>query len=115
MLPPWLHDCFQSSPLSDRLKCIPKKKSQFAVQLEQDADDVAWGIEADYALSFLLLTVYHLIPLLSGFGFWIYWLVYHPGDWHNASVLFLTTVALMAVFWVPFGYHYTSQSRAILL
>jgi hypothetical protein len=91
------------------LKLIPKKKSEFAVQSGQDIGGFAWGIEADYALSLLHLSVYHLIPLLSGFGFWVYWLTRHPGDWQNASVPTLTTIALMAVFWVPFGSGFNSR------
>ena len=80
------------------------KKSDFIVVSKQSIDDVAWGIEADYALSFLLLSIYHLVPLLSSFGFWIHWLVRHPGDWKNASVPTLSTIALMAVFCVPFQF-----------
>jgi hypothetical protein len=111
-LGPWLHDCFYLSPLSGRLRCIPKKKSEFVVESEQAIDDVAWGIEANYAIPFLLLSIYHLVPLLSSFGFWIHWLVRRPGDRQNASVPALTTIALMAVFWVPF--QFTSNVRVAL-
>jgi hypothetical protein len=107
----WLHDCFQLPPLGGRLRCIPKKKSDFAVNTAPDDDDVAWGIEADYSMSFLIIAIYHLILLLAGFGFWIYWLVYHPGDWQNASVPTLTTMGLMAVFWVPFGHSHSPSVR----
>jgi hypothetical protein len=106
---PPLHDCFQLPPLGDKLRCIPKKKSEFDVQSKQKIEDVAWGMEAGYALSFLYLSIYHLIPIFSGFGFWVYWLISHPGDLQNASVPTLTTVALMAVFWVPFGNHENSR------
>jgi hypothetical protein len=93
------------------LKSIPKKKSEFAVQSQQKVDDVAWGIEADYALSFFLLSIYHLIPLLSCFAFWIYWQIFHPDDLQTASVPILTTIALMGLFWVPFIYVHGSKLR----
>lgn len=64
---------------------------------------VAWGLEADYALSFAFLAAYHLIPILAALGFWVYWLVKHPGDWQNSAVPILTVLALIAVFWMPFG------------
>jgi len=95
-----------------RLACIPKKKSEFDVQSGQDIDDVAWGIEADYALSFFVLLIYHLIPILSGVAYWIWHQTTHPGDWQNASVLSMTILTGMAVFWVPFAYINGSQLRA---
>lgn len=107
-----LHDCFFVPPRDYVLSRIPKKKSEFRVDSYEGAISYAWGIEADYALSFLHLCIYHLIPLLSGFIFWVYWLATHSEDWQNASVPTLTTVACMAVFWVPFGFTYNSHLRA---
>lgn len=66
---------------------------------------VAWGLEAEHAISFAFMAVYHLVPLLAAFGFWMYWLMKFPGDWHNAAVPVLTVLALFAVLWVPFGKH----------
>ncbi|KAI4911823.1 hypothetical protein J4E90_006640 [Alternaria incomplexa] len=88
---PWLnpwHDC----------------KSEFDIQSD-DAIAVAWGLEADHAISFAFMAVYHLVPLLAAFGFWIYWLIKFPGDWQNAAVPVLTVLAIFAVLWVPFGKH----------
>jgi hypothetical protein len=68
-----------------------------------DVGLVAWGLEANYAISFAYVAMYHLVPLLGAFGFWIYWLVRHPGDWQNAAVPVLTVLALFAVIWIPFG------------
>ncbi|KAI4670363.1 uncharacterized protein J4E79_000644 [Alternaria viburni] len=85
---PW-HDC---------------KKSEFDIQSD-DAIAVAWGLEADHAISFAFMAVYHLVPLLAAFGFWIYWLIKFPGDWQNAAVPVLTVLAIFAVLWVPFGKH----------
>lgn len=75
----------------------------------EDTGIVAWGLEADYALSFVFIAVYHLVPVLSAFGFWIYWLVKHPGDWQNASVPIMTVAALIAVFWMPFGKRFAAN------
>ncbi|KAI4629850.1 uncharacterized protein J4E87_003037 [Alternaria ethzedia] len=83
---PW-HDC----------------KSEFDIR--SDAIAVAWGLEADHAISFAFMAVYHLVPLLAAFGFWIYWLIKFPGDWQNAAVPVLTVLAIFAVLWVPFGKH----------
>jgi len=104
---PWLnpwHDCVSLPCRSYRLGCIPKKKSEFDIQSD-DAIAVAWGLEADHAISFAFMAVYHLMPLLAAFGFWIYWLIKFPGDWQNAAVPVLTVLAIFAVLWVPFGKH----------
>jgi hypothetical protein len=66
---------------------------------------VAWGLEADYAMSFAFIAVYHLVPLLGALAFWIYWLIKFPGDWQNAAVPVLTVLAMFAVLWVPFEKH----------
>jgi len=102
-LNPW-HDCVSLPCRSYRLGCIPKKKSEFDIQSD-DAIAVAWGLEADHAISFAFMAVYHLVPLLAAFGFWIYWLIKFPGDWQNAAVPVLTVLAIFAVLWVPFGKH----------
>lgn len=104
---PWLnpwHDCVSLPCRSYRLGCIPKKKTEFDIQSD-DAIAVAWGLEADHAISFAFMAVYHLVPLLAAFGFWIYWLIKFPGDWQNAAVPVLTVLAIFAVLWVPFGKH----------
>lgn len=69
----------------------------------EDVGILAWGLEADYALSFAFLAVYHLVPVLAALGFWVYWLRAHPGDWQNSSVPILTVLALFAAFWMPFA------------
>jgi hypothetical protein len=107
LLNPW-HDCVSLPRRSYRLRCIPKKKSEFDIQSD-DVDAVAWGLEADYAISFAFMAVYHLVPLLAALGFWVYWLIRFPGDWQNAAVPVLTVLALFAVLWVPFGKHLGSR------
>jgi hypothetical protein len=108
LLNPW-HDCIRLPCRSYRLRCIPKKKSEFDLQSD-DIGIVAWGLEADYAISFAFVAVYHLVPLLAALGFWIYWLVRFPGDWQNAAVPVLTVLALFAVLWMPFGKHISAMS-----
>jgi hypothetical protein len=105
---PW-HDCIRLPCRYYRLRCIPKKKSEFDLQSD-DIGIVAWGLEADYAISFVFVAVYHLVPLLAALGFWIYWLVRFPGDWQNAAVPLLTVLALFAVLWMPFGKHISAMS-----
>ena len=99
---PW-HDCIVLPQRNDRLRCIPKKKSEFKIDSEDLVDAVAWGIEAEYAMSFAFLAIYHIVPILGSLGFWVYWLIKHPGDWQNAAVPVLTVLALMAAFWMPLG------------
>ncbi|KAH4262248.1 hypothetical protein HBI70_010630 [Parastagonospora nodorum] len=100
---PW-HDCVRLPSRAHRLRCIPKKKSEFDMQSD-DLGTVAWGLEADYALSFVFVAIYHLVPLIGAFAFWIYWLLKFPGDWQNAAVPVLTVLAMFAVVWVPFSKH----------
>ncbi|KAF2130731.1 hypothetical protein P153DRAFT_336557 [Dothidotthia symphoricarpi CBS 119687] len=103
LLNPW-HDCVKLPRRCDKLRCIPKKKSEFDVDSE-DVEIVAWGLEADYALSFAFLAAYHLVPIFAALGFWVYWLWTHPGDLQNSSVPIFTVLALFAAFWMMFGKH----------
>ncbi|KAH8727556.1 hypothetical protein GQ44DRAFT_703430 [Phaeosphaeriaceae sp. PMI808] len=102
LLNPW-HDCVTLPRRPHRIRCIPKKKSEFDLQSD-DVGLVAWGLEADYAISFAYLAMYHLIPLIGALVFWIYWLIRFPGDWQNAAVPVLTVLAMFAVLWMlPFN------------
>lgn len=62
-----------------------------------------FGIEAEYALSFVILFVYHAVLILAAFAFWVYWLKNHPNDLQNASVPIFTVFGLMGAFWGLFG------------
>ncbi|PSN61897.1 hypothetical protein BS50DRAFT_148013 [Corynespora cassiicola Philippines] len=101
MFNPW-HDCISLPCRSNKLKCIPKKKSGFDV-VSDEIGAIVWGLEADYAMSFAFLAVYHLIPIIAATAFWIYWLRIRTDDWQNAAVPILTVLALFAAFWMPFG------------
>ncbi|KAL4947835.1 hypothetical protein BDW69DRAFT_177632 [Aspergillus filifer] len=65
--------------------------------------EVAFGLEADYSLSFAILSAYHVLLIFLAFGFWIYWLKNHPNDLQNASVPVFTVCTLMTTFWGIFG------------
>jgi tetrahydromethanopterin S-methyltransferase subunit E len=65
---------------------------------------IAWGLEADHAVSFAYMMVYHLGPLLA-FGFRAQWVIKFPGDWQTAAVPVVTALALLAILWVPCGKH----------
>jgi hypothetical protein len=66
-------------------------------------EKIAFGIEADYLPSAAFFFLYHTVLILSGFGFWIYWLTQHPGDLQNASVPLFTVFGLIAGFWTLLG------------
>ena len=98
---PW-HECIEVNSEANYLSRIPKKKGDFDVS-EKGGERVAFGIEADYVPSMIVFAIYHLLAILPSFAFWSYWLAYHEGDWQNASVPLLTTVALITVFWITIG------------
>lgn len=57
LLNPW-HDCIKLPRRTYKLSCISKKKSALDLQSD-DSASVAWGIEADYALSFASVAFHH--------------------------------------------------------
>lgn len=102
LLPPFLHKCHPLPHNSHRWKRIPSKKGAFNASLSQSGG-VAFGIEADCALSFAILFIYHIFFIFSAFGFWIYWLKNHPDDLQNASVPTFTVLSLIGAFWGLLG------------
>ncbi|KAI8623942.1 hypothetical protein F5Y19DRAFT_481082 [Xylariaceae sp. FL1651] len=109
LLPKLLHKCRRLPVNSKEWLRIPQKKGVFGTTTDlyssgpQIAERVAFGIEADYLPSNVFFFLYHAILILSGFGFWIYWLREHPGDLQNASVPLFTIFALIAAFWAFLG------------
>jgi hypothetical protein len=103
---PWaclrLHDCIRLGTSRSYTDRIPRRKQDIEDLLKAGAG-VAFGIEADYMLSLVILVAYHLTAILPAFAFWSFWLSAHPGDWQNASVPLLTVLALITVFWVMAG------------
>lgn len=109
LLPKYLHKCSRLPTDSQEWLRIPQRKGAFATTNElyipglTVAGKVAFGIEADYLPSSAFFFLYHAVLILSGFGFWIYWLKEHPGDLQNASVPLFTMFALIAAFWAFVG------------
>lgn len=50
-------------------------------------------------LSFVRVSIYHIIPILSGFAFWVYWMKHYPKDLQNASVPLFTICMLLGTSW----------------
>jgi hypothetical protein len=90
--------CRYSQEAIDR---IPKKISK----LEESGDvrEFFWGIFAVERISFLMVTVYHILILIPPLVFWCLWLFSwgHSGDLQNASVPFFTALSLLSLFWFP--------------
>jgi hypothetical protein len=68
-------------------------------------EPVLFGIQANYMLSLARMIMYHVIPILSGFAFWVYWLKHHPSDLQNASVPVFTIGMLLGTSWALLGKH----------
>ena len=97
-LPSFWHDCFVPPPEAKLLQRIPKKRSRLCLS-GQGCEDVAFGLEAEYVISFISVIAYHLLLIVPAFGFWAYWLLQRPGDLQNASVPVFTVIAIITVFW----------------
>ncbi|KAH7118925.1 hypothetical protein B0J11DRAFT_591405 [Dendryphion nanum] len=92
------HKCCRYHVDSHKWKKIPKKRVRFDPQAG-DPGDVAYGIEAVYALSFTVVLSYHTLSILAWSGFWVYWLENHPNDLQNASVPTMVFLGVVASFW----------------
>lgn len=64
---PW-HDCVPAQLATEYLSMIPERKEHFNV-LTHTGESVAFGLEADYLLSFWMLATYHLISIIPAFAF----------------------------------------------
>ena len=114
-LPIWMHKCHHIRADSRCLVRIPQKKSAYLtgtlahVSQGNFAEPVAFGIQANYMLSFARVFTYHIIPILGGFAFWIWWLRHYPSDLQNASVPLFTIGMLLGTSWALIG-RYTDKS-----
>ena len=99
---PW-HDCYMLPPECRRLSKIPKKKAQFDLLSSIVYGEVAFGLEADYNVSFLYVLIYHMLLIVPAFGFWIFWLMTNPGNLQNASVPFFTVLSAIGLFWATYA------------
>lgn len=78
---------------------IPKKNSRFDVSTLDPVEPIAFGMEADFVCSFLLMAMYYCIPVIGSAVFWTFWLVNNPGDWQNACVPLTTVLCLYGAIW----------------
>jgi len=96
------HDCIELPETnSSALEKIPKRKSEFLLEVKNR--EFAWGIEACYSMSFVHMTFYHLFIFAGTFGFWIWWLKFHPDDLQNAAVPLTTVAIFLSLFWGMVG------------
>ena len=107
---PW-HDCYRLPPECRRLSRIPKKKTQFDLISGIGCGEVAFGLEADYNVSFLYVLIYHMLLIIPAIGFWVFWLLNHPGDLQNASVPFFTVLSITGLFWATYAKELGSAAR----
>lgn len=95
------HDCIEPPEGTFALERIPKRKH--ALELKLGTREFAWGLQAQYSISLILMVFYHILIFLGTFGFWAWWQATHPDDLQNASTP-LTVVALfLSLFWSSSG------------
>lgn len=97
---PWRY-CIHLDQGSFHIKKLPKLKG--TSDPLADVNELAFGLEADYMLSFRILAAYHILTIVPAFAFWGYWMTRRPGDLQNASVPLLTVLSLITVFWIMMG------------
>ena len=95
------HRCSTGCKQAGVLSRIPKKT--WRLEENGDAREFFWGILAVEGISFLMVSIYHLLILIPGLVFWFLWLFYwgHSGDLQNASIPFLALLACLPLFWFP--------------
>lgn len=96
-----LHDCVDPPIGKFAVERIPKRKSM--IHFSTNNLEYAWGIQAQHAISALRMLVYHLLIFASTFGFWAWWLVFHPNDLQNAAVPLTTIAVFLSLFWGAAG------------
>ncbi|KAF2137371.1 uncharacterized protein K452DRAFT_235962, partial [Aplosporella prunicola CBS 121167] len=89
-----LHYCFKIAPeKQEALSFIPQKRSDLALNPNRGLD--VWGLQANYAVSFLFVVVYYLFTMGLTYIFLICWLSRHPNDLQNASIPFFMLSAML--------------------
>jgi len=100
MLAPF-HRCQKVPDRDFALKRIPKRKSE--VESKINGREEVWGLQAQHAISFVRVLVYHCLILGGPIAFWAWWLVKHPGDLQSAAVPLSTCLTLLSLFWSSAG------------
>lgn len=101
---PSLHDYVlleeNTTVITDRL---PKKNTEFRIDIQDSNEKYAWGIQARYTVSGSWIVVIHAVILCVAFGLWIWWQRKHPDDLQGASVPLTVAGILISMFWSSTG------------
>lgn len=89
----------------DYLEKIPKR--EHAVDEDNEAPEMFWGLLAIEEIQFLRIAVYTIAMTIAPLGFWVFWMkAGHPADLQNATVplmVLLTSMALLVSSWRVLG------------
>ena len=92
------------------LQHLPKRRKIWQIDNDGEKDE-AWGLHAEFDVSFLKVALYHLLILSGPLTFWGMWLRMWPTDWQNASVPFFAVAVLLSLFWLPFAHKNQSREK----
>jgi hypothetical protein len=79
------------------LQCIPKRTT--ALQTKVGGIEFAWGLQAQYSISFVLMVLYHVLLFISAVGLWIWWQVKRSGDIQDATTPLFVIGLFISIFW----------------
>jgi len=101
---PMLHDCVSiKEGATHIIGRLPKKNTEFKINVEDQRHNYVWGIQARYAVSALRVVIVHAVILGVSFGAWIWWQRKHPDDLQGASVPLTVAGILISTFWSSTG------------
>jgi hypothetical protein len=101
---PILHDCISIEENATYIiGRLPKKKTEFQINVQEQRNECVWGIQARYVVSALRVVIIHVIILGVSFGVWIWWQRKHPDDLQGASVPLTVAGILVSTFWSSTG------------
>lgn len=84
---------------------IPRRKGKFEIEnsIRRNPIRFAWGIQAQYNISFLHVITYHFLMMVGPTVFWVWWQKHHPNDLQNASIPLAIAIVLISLFWSATG------------
>lgn len=99
------HDCYVLEDEQDFVLRIPRKKGKFEIEnsIRRGPVRFAWGIQAQYTISFLHVITYHVLMMVGPTVFWVWWQKNHPNDLQNASIPLTIAAVLISLFWSATG------------
>jgi hypothetical protein len=68
-----------------------------------DTIESAWGLQAHFSISAMLVFIYHLLMIAGAVAFWGWWELRHPGDLQNATVPLSIVAVFLSLFWSSTG------------